>query len=123
MKKSELKRILKPIVRECIKDVLLEEGLLSNIVSEVTKGLTSNMIVENNIRPKTKPNKPNKHKNKCYLCKKKLKMIYFTCKCKHHFCIIHQNPHTHSCLYNYKKEKEKEIEKNNPKLETKLVKI
>ena len=60
---------------------------------------------------------------RCHLCKKKLKMIYFTCKCKNHFCIIHQNPHTHNCLYDYKKERENEIEINNPKLETKLVKI
>jgi len=51
MKKSELKRILKPLVKECIKDVLLEEGLLSNVVSEVAKGLASNVIVENKVAP------------------------------------------------------------------------
>jgi hypothetical protein len=51
MKKSELKRILKPLVKECIMDVLLEEGLLSNVVSEVAKGLTSNMVVESKVAP------------------------------------------------------------------------
>jgi hypothetical protein len=60
---------------------------------------------------------------RCHLCNKKLKMISFTCKCEYNFCINHHNPHTHNCLYDYKKEREKEIEKNNPKLETKLVKI
>jgi hypothetical protein len=39
MKKSEFKKVLKPIVKECIQEVLLEEGLLSNVISEVVKGL------------------------------------------------------------------------------------
>jgi hypothetical protein len=39
MKKSQLKEVIKPIVQECITEVLLEQGLLSNIISEVVKGL------------------------------------------------------------------------------------
>ena len=39
MKKSDLKRILKPIVKECINETLIEQGLLSNIISEVVQGL------------------------------------------------------------------------------------
>ena len=31
MNKNELKRIIKPLVKECINEVLLEEGLLSNV--------------------------------------------------------------------------------------------
>jgi hypothetical protein len=54
MKKSELKTILKPLVKECVKDVLLEEGLLSNVVSEVARGLSANVIVENNTHAKPK---------------------------------------------------------------------
>jgi hypothetical protein len=46
MKKSEFKKLLKPIVKECVKDVLLKEGFLSKIVSEVAKGLSSSMITE-----------------------------------------------------------------------------
>jgi hypothetical protein len=66
-------------------------------------------------------NKPKRMR--CHLCNKKLKMIHFTCKCEYNFCINHHNPHTHNCLYDYKKEREKEIEKNNPKLGCKLEKI
>ena len=40
MKKSELKKLLKPIVKECIQETLLEGGLLSNVIAEVAKGLT-----------------------------------------------------------------------------------
>ena len=38
MKKSDLKKILKPIVKECILESLIEEGLLSKVISEVVKG-------------------------------------------------------------------------------------
>ena len=39
MKKSDLKQLIKPLVKECIHEVLLEEGLLSNVVAEVAKGM------------------------------------------------------------------------------------
>ena len=42
MKRSELKKILKPLIKECIREVILEErGVLSKIVSEVASGLTT----------------------------------------------------------------------------------
>jgi hypothetical protein len=46
MKKTDLKQLIKPLVKECIHEVLLEEGLLSNVVSEVAKGLQGNLVVE-----------------------------------------------------------------------------
>ena len=46
MKKADLKQLIKPLVKECIQEVLLEEGLLSNIVAEVAKGMQGNLVVE-----------------------------------------------------------------------------
>lgn len=46
MKKSDLKQLIKPLVKECIHEVLLEEGLLSNVVAEVAKGMQGNLITE-----------------------------------------------------------------------------
>jgi len=41
MNKNELKKVLKPLIKECIKEVLFEEGgALSHIISEVALGLT-----------------------------------------------------------------------------------
>lgn len=52
MKKSDLKKLIKPLVKECIHEVLLEEGLLSNVVSEVAKGLgTAPVITEQAKQP------------------------------------------------------------------------
>ena len=47
MKKSELKTLIKPLVKECIHEVLLEEGLLSNVVAEFAKGMQAALLVEN----------------------------------------------------------------------------
>ena len=47
MKKEELRQILKPLIKECIKEVIFEEGVLSNIITEVAHGLgTTQRIVE-----------------------------------------------------------------------------
>jgi len=48
MKKSELKKILKPLIKECIKEVIFEEGALSTIISEVVRGTAGHKpIIEN----------------------------------------------------------------------------
>ena len=61
MKKSDLKKLIKPIVKECIHETLLEEGLLSNIVSEVAVGLNAQSpIVENRkLTPRKSPKNTN----------------------------------------------------------------
>jgi hypothetical protein len=50
MKRNELKDLINPIVRECVNEniqaILLESGLLSQVISEVVKGLQP-VIVEN----------------------------------------------------------------------------
>ena len=46
MKKTDLKQLIKPMVKECIHEVLIEEGLLSNVVAEVAKGMQASVITE-----------------------------------------------------------------------------
>ena len=46
MNKSELKKVLRPLIKECIKEVIFEEGVLANIVSEVAQGLGRKTLVE-----------------------------------------------------------------------------
>jgi hypothetical protein len=38
MKKTELKKILKPLIKECVREAIFEDGILSGIISEVTRG-------------------------------------------------------------------------------------
>ena len=41
MKKLELKQALKPLIKECIKEIIFEEGILSSLITEVARGLGS----------------------------------------------------------------------------------
>jgi hypothetical protein len=56
MDKSELKKILKPLIKECVKEVIFEDGVLSGLITEVARGLR-------NVQPvataATKPQKIN----------------------------------------------------------------
>jgi len=49
MKKTELKRILKPLIKECIKEVIFEEGVLSGLISEVAQGMGSLRLEQSSI--------------------------------------------------------------------------
>tara|TARA_B100000282_G_C31299388_1_gene294866 strand:- start:52 stop:462 length:411 start_codon:yes stop_codon:yes gene_type:complete len=55
MKRADLKKVIKPLVKECIHEVLIEEGLLSNVVSEVAQGLQGNVIAEVATQPTPQP--------------------------------------------------------------------
>ena len=55
MKKSDLKKLIKPLVKECIHEVLLEEGLLSNVVSEVAKGLNTAPVITEQVEQAPAP--------------------------------------------------------------------
>ena len=46
MKKEQLKKILKPLIRECIKEVLFEPGVLSTVIQEVMRGVGTSVITE-----------------------------------------------------------------------------
>jgi len=55
MNKSQLKKLIKPVVKECIQEVLIEEGLLTEVVAQVASGMSREPIVEN--KPKKRNNK------------------------------------------------------------------
>jgi len=68
--------------------------------------------------------KKKKSSERCYYCNKKLKMIHFTCRCEHKFCVAHQNPHSHNCSFNNKKLCQEKLKNNNPlMIHQKVVKI
>jgi hypothetical protein len=59
MKRSDLKRTIKPLVKECIREVLFEEGMLSGIIKEVVSGLGAVPLVENKVDPQEEVRKKN----------------------------------------------------------------
>ena len=55
MKRNEFKKILKPLIKECIRDILFEEGVLSNMISEVVVGLNKSQIITESAPRTRKP--------------------------------------------------------------------
>ena len=53
MKKSDLKQLMRPLIKECMQELLIEEGYLSNIVSEVARGMQGNLVIENTQKSST----------------------------------------------------------------------
>ena len=73
MNKNELKKVLKPLVKQCINEVLLEEGLLSTVIAEVMKGTGAARIVESTqpVQPKVDNTAAREKKRKELLEQKK----------------------------------------------------
>jgi hypothetical protein len=63
MKRSELKKILKPLVHECIKESLMEDGLISGIIAEVVKGMRTPEPLVETAPPKADPIKERMRRN------------------------------------------------------------
>jgi len=77
MNKNELKRVLKPLIKQCIKEVLFEEeGALSHIISEVANGLSStrNVVSESAPQKYTEPT-PQSNKNRSNALKEHKKKL------------------------------------------------
>jgi hypothetical protein len=63
-KKDQLKTLFKPIIKECIKELILEEGVLSSMISEVHKAKipSSNAATTEAVIQAAKPKVDNKAK-------------------------------------------------------------
>jgi len=81
MKKDELKKVLKPVIEECLKELIFEKGVLSSIISEV-QGAPAQVVVRENKQTTTQSYQQNEQEfirkksaeahNKLYEHKKKL---------------------------------------------------
>ena len=76
MNKNELKQVLKPLIKECIREVIFEEGALSSVVSEVVKGMGQPIVETKQKFPsKQKPQYETDEQAKARLDAKKKKMM------------------------------------------------
>lgn len=74
MKKSEFKKLIKPIVSECIKESLMEGGLISNIIAEVVKGMSTSSPLVETVQPPTPPAVPDPVQKSAFSKKQKNKL-------------------------------------------------
>ncbi|CAL4087161.1 unnamed protein product [Meganyctiphanes norvegica] len=55
-----------------------------------------------------------KKKNKCHMCKKKVGLTGFTCRCGGLYCSVHRYSNEHQCTFDYREHGAEEIRRNNP---------
>lgn len=55
-----------------------------------------------------------KKKNRCGICRKKVGLTGFECRCGGLFCAVHRYSDEHNCTYDYREHGAQEIRRNNP---------
>ncbi|XP_066471328.1 AN1-type zinc finger protein 5 [Tiliqua scincoides] len=60
------------------------------------------------------PEMPKPKKNRCFMCRKKVGLTGFDCRCGNLFCGLHRYSDKHNCPYDYKAEAAAKIRKENP---------
>ncbi|XP_075063606.1 AN1-type zinc finger protein 6 isoform X2 [Mixophyes fleayi] len=60
------------------------------------------------------PEKAKMKKNRCNMCRKKVGLTGFECRCGNVFCGTHRYSDVHSCSYDYKADAAEKIRKENP---------
>jgi hypothetical protein len=64
----------------------------------------------------SEPEKTPKAKNRCDMCKKKVGLTGFDCRCGGLYCSVHRYSDKHDCSYNYREQGAAEIRRNNPQI-------
>ncbi|KAA0716973.1 Zinc finger protein 5 [Triplophysa tibetana] len=60
------------------------------------------------------PDSSKPKKNRCFICRKRVGLTGFDCRCGNLFCGIHRYSDKHNCTYDYKAEAAAKIRKENP---------
>ncbi|XP_038143553.1 AN1-type zinc finger protein 5-like [Cyprinodon tularosa] len=60
------------------------------------------------------PEAPKPKKHRCFMCRKKVGLTGFGCRCGNLFCGIHRYSDKHDCPYDYKADAAAKIRKENP---------
>ncbi|KAM8743328.1 AN1-type zinc finger protein 5-like [Acanthopagrus latus] len=60
------------------------------------------------------PEPPKPKKNRCFMCRKKVGLTGFDCRCGNLFCGLHRYSDKHNCPYDYRTEAADKIRKENP---------
>tara|TARA_B100000524_G_scaffold61882_1_gene28581 strand:+ start:1256 stop:1447 length:192 start_codon:yes stop_codon:yes gene_type:complete len=48
--------------------------------------------------------------NRCQICRCKLPLTAFKCKCSNYYCPVHMDSNAHECKYKYHAEEQKRLE-------------
>ncbi|CAN9504776.1 unnamed protein product [Ophioblennius macclurei] len=89
------------------------QGELSEpVVTQPTVSASHPLTAGSEESPSPEPAKPKK--NRCFMCRKKVGLTGFDCRCGNLFCGLHRYSDKHNCPYDYKAEAAAKIRKENP---------
>jgi hypothetical protein len=60
-------------------------------------------------------------KPRCFMCKKKLGLLGFTCRCGGSYCAVHRADVEHKCTFDYSAEQKRQLSSLMIKIEAKKV--
>ncbi|XP_060765098.1 AN1-type zinc finger protein 5b [Neoarius graeffei] len=83
------------------------------VVTQPTAASSSSVNTAVSAETKT-PDAPKPKKNRCFMCRKKVGLTGFDCRCGNLFCGLHRYSDKHNCPYDYKAEAAAKIRKENP---------
>ncbi|XP_060949322.1 AN1-type zinc finger protein 5-like [Limanda limanda] len=86
--------------------------LAEPVVSQPTVSSSSPSTAGSDESETPEPGKPKK--KRCFMCRKKIGLTGFDCRCGNLFCGIHRYSDKHNCPYDYKAEAAAKIRKENP---------
>nr|XP_057927726.1 AN1-type zinc finger protein 5a [Doryrhamphus excisus] len=85
---------------------------LEPVVNQPTASNLTPVASSSNDDSKEDSSKPKK--NRCFMCRKRVGLTGFDCRCGNLFCGIHRYSDKHNCPYDYKAEAAAKIRKENP---------
>ncbi|XP_047938253.1 zinc finger A20 and AN1 domain-containing stress-associated protein 10-like [Salvia hispanica] len=97
----------------CYKRHLLKAATAhKETITEIGGSLTSLKIDES--EPAAAAASTTTQRSRCSVCKKRLGVLGFTCRCGAGFCGVHRLPEAHGCGVDFKEEGKIAIQKQNP---------
>ncbi|KHJ79156.1 AN1-like Zinc finger [Oesophagostomum dentatum] len=75
---------------------------------------SSNTVITESTPVSVEAPVPAKKANRCQVCKKRVGLTGFTCRCGGLYCGEHRYDQAHNCSFDYKTMEREEIRKNNP---------
>ncbi|KAM4049453.1 AN1-type zinc finger protein 5 [Anomaloglossus baeobatrachus] len=86
-------------------------GLSEPVVTQPSPSVSQPSTSQNEEKS---PELPKPKKNRCFMCRKKIGLTGFDCRCGNLFCGLHRYSDKHNCPYDYKAEAAAKIRKENP---------
>ena len=94
---------------------------ISNIINKIN--LYNTDLDKKIINVDTEKSQKKKKKNRCVICKKKVGMLGYKCKCsdEHLFCALHRLPESHDCTFDHHGEEKRMLANKLVKVESEKI--